>query len=68
MPPLNPEPIAVISRLREEMVQLRDHQSTALQAAIYVAMSRDQALDCDNRQRRISDILRALTLLQGALK
>jgi len=67
MPPLDPEPIAAIRRLREEMAQLRDHQSKALQASMYVGMTREQALDYDNRQQRIFHILRALTLLQGTL-
>ena len=63
-PKLSPHDL--VQRLKEEIGALTDQQTNALQAAIYVGMTPDEAKKYDARRQEISRLIAELANLQKA--
>jgi hypothetical protein len=58
---------AEINQLRQEIDALRRAQDRALQSAVFVGMTPDEAKEYDSRRQRILSLLRRLMILQEPL-
>jgi hypothetical protein len=57
----NPEALERDKALHDELGQLSKYQAEALQKAIFLAFTRDQAMEYDKRAERIGEICRLLS-------
>jgi hypothetical protein len=55
-----------VHRIRKELDALAERQSKALQNAIYLGMTPDEDKQCDERRRRIAELVRQLDHLTKA--
>jgi hypothetical protein len=49
-----------VHRIKEELNILAEQQSKALEKAIYLGIAPDDGKQCDDRRKRISDLMRQL--------
>ena len=54
-----------IDAARQEIDDLRKHQSEAIRSATFIGMTTDEAKDYERRQVRIARLLRELMILQN---
>lgn len=65
--PSHEETTETILRLRSQIDELTQRQAEALQSAIFVGMSPEQARQYDERRARISALVEQLSSLQKSL-
>ena len=58
--------VDAVHRLKQEIDRLTEQQAKALQAAIYLGMTPDQAKEYDERRKQITELISQLSLLEKA--
>lgn len=66
VPPGDHDIDSAVHRLKLEIDDLTEQQSRALQSAIYLGMSPEEARRYDGRRKHIMNLIRELRLLQGS--
>jgi hypothetical protein len=59
-----PETVAAIHRLKQDIDSLGEQQSEALKNATFVGMTPDEVIEYDKRGETRTELIRRLTLLQ----
>ena len=59
------ETVATIHRLERQIDALADQHQKALQSAMYLGMTSDEAKECDERRTTINALMEQLTQLQN---
>ena len=58
--------VDAVHRLKQEIDRLTEQQAKALQAAIYLGMTPDQAKEYEQRRKEITELISQLSLLEKA--